>query len=94
VHPDVSSRAFWFQYGYNDDTIVPLFHVSISRFPATGGEGIMSRTNWYSEHPLACTCATCQERQFMLRDRGSKIGRNEKCPCNSGKKYKKCHGSL
>jgi len=21
---------------------------------------------------------------------GNKIGRNEKCPCNSGKKYKKC----
>ena len=22
----------------------------------------------------------------------SKVGRNEKCPCGSGKKYKKCHG--
>ena len=22
-----------------------------------------------------------------------KIGRNEKCPCESNKKYKKCHGS-
>ena len=21
-----------------------------------------------------------------------KIGRNDPCPCNSGKKYKKCHG--
>ncbi|MBU1978399.1 MAG: SEC-C domain-containing protein [Gammaproteobacteria bacterium] len=24
----------------------------------------------------------------------SKIGRNEKCPCGSGKKYKRCHGSI
>ena len=24
----------------------------------------------------------------------NKIGRNELCPCNSGKKYKHCHGSL
>lgn len=24
--------------------------------------------------------------------RGKKIGRNEPCPCGSGKKYKKCHG--
>ena len=24
--------------------------------------------------------------------RGRKIGRNERCPCGSGKKYKKCHG--
>ena len=23
----------------------------------------------------------------------SKIGRNEKCPCGSGKKYKQCHGA-
>ena len=23
-----------------------------------------------------------------------KIGRNEMCPCDSGKKYKKCHGFL
>ena len=22
-----------------------------------------------------------------------KIGRNESCPCGSGKKYKKCHGN-
>jgi SWIM/SEC-C metal-binding protein len=22
-----------------------------------------------------------------------KVGRNEPCPCGSGKKYKKCHGS-
>jgi hypothetical protein len=24
----------------------------------------------------------------------NKIGRNEKCPCGSGKKYKHCHGSI
>ncbi|HEX4420217.1 MAG TPA: SEC-C metal-binding domain-containing protein [Kofleriaceae bacterium] len=24
----------------------------------------------------------------------SKVGRNEQCPCGSGKKYKKCHGLL
>jgi preprotein translocase subunit SecA len=23
-----------------------------------------------------------------------KVGRNEPCPCGSGKKYKQCHGSL
>ena len=24
--------------------------------------------------------------------KGKKIGRNEPCPCGSGKKYKHCHG--
>ncbi|MYA29588.1 MAG: hypothetical protein F4Z24_10065, partial [Nitrospira sp. SB0666_bin_27] len=23
----------------------------------------------------------------------AKVGRNEPCPCGSGKKYKKCHGA-
>jgi len=34
-----------------------------------------------------------QERQPFTRE-GRKIGRNEPCPCGSGKKYKQCHGKL
>jgi preprotein translocase subunit SecA len=29
---------------------------------------------------------------FVRRER--KVGRNEPCPCGSGKKYKQCHGRL
>jgi preprotein translocase subunit SecA len=25
---------------------------------------------------------------------GAKVGRNDPCPCGSGKKYKACHGKL
>ena len=32
-------------------------------------------------------------RQPFVRD-GRKIGRNEPCPCGSGKKFKQCHGAL
>jgi uncharacterized protein YecA (UPF0149 family) len=58
------------------------------------------RTNWYTDHPAACTCARCQERASEKRKfeavhtLGQKVGRNEPCPCGSGKKYKKCHGDL
>ena len=31
--------------------------------------------------------------QPFVRD-GRKVGRNEACPCGSGKKYKQCHGKL
>ncbi len=31
--------------------------------------------------------------QTALRD-GPKVGRNDPCPCGSGKKYKQCHGKL
>lgn len=29
----------------------------------------------------------------VVRD-GEKVGRNDPCPCGSGKKYKQCHGKL
>jgi preprotein translocase subunit SecA len=31
--------------------------------------------------------------QTFTRDQ-PKVGRNEPCPCGSGKKYKQCHGQL
>jgi preprotein translocase subunit SecA len=35
--------------------------------------------------------------EYVIRrerdDQGEKIGRNDPCPCGSGKKYKKCHGA-
>ena len=36
--------------------------------------------------------AQTQERPYVREDR--KVGRNEPCPCGSGKKYKQCHGKL
>ena len=55
------------------------------------------RTNWLSNHPPACTCAECGEKRlaqarFEEQSGGRKIGRNERCPWGSGKKFKKCHG--
>jgi preprotein translocase subunit SecA len=32
-------------------------------------------------------------KQPMVRDT-PKVGRNDPCPCGSGKKYKQCHGAL
>ncbi|MGH9588327.1 MAG: preprotein translocase subunit SecA [Acidobacteriaceae bacterium] len=32
-------------------------------------------------------------RQTVQRRAGDKVGRNDPCPCGSGKKYKKCHGA-
>jgi hypothetical protein len=31
--------------------------------------------------------------QEPVRNAEPKIGRNDPCPCGSGKKYKKCHGA-
>ena len=37
--------------------------------------------------------ATGEEHKPFVRD-GEKVGRNDPCPCGSGKKYKQCHGKL
>jgi preprotein translocase subunit SecA len=38
-----------------------------------------------SDPPVAATAQT------VTRE-GPKVGRNDPCPCGSGKKFKKCHG--
>jgi len=37
--------------------------------------------------------ATAPKAQPFVRQ-GEKVGRNDPCPCGSGKKYKQCHGRL
>ena len=37
--------------------------------------------------------APTDEAPQTVRRQGRKVGRNEPCPCGSGKKYKKCHGA-
>ena len=37
--------------------------------------------------------ALAERPQTFVR-RGQKVGRNDPCPCGSGKKYKHCHGKL
>ncbi len=34
------------------------------------------------------------KKAFNLSDEVPRVGRNEQCPCGSGKKYKQCHGKL
>jgi preprotein translocase subunit SecA len=38
------------------------------------------------------SAAAGMAQPFVREDR--KVGRNEPCPCGSGKKYKQCHGKL
>ena len=37
---------------------------------------------------------TEDKKQIFEKDEFQKVGRNEKCPCGSGKKFKHCHGNI
>jgi preprotein translocase subunit SecA len=45
------------------------------------------------DEALADGQAPGEEHKPFVRD-GQKVGRNDPCPCGSGKKYKQCHGKL
>ncbi|MEZ9777126.1 preprotein translocase subunit SecA [Vibrio sp. 10N.261.54.A5] len=46
-----------------------------------------------AENQLADDDAEAASPQTVVRDE-RKVGRNEPCPCGSGKKYKQCHGKI
>jgi preprotein translocase subunit SecA len=41
----------------------------------------------------AASSASADTNGNAPRAAGAKVGRNDECPCGSGKKYKKCHGA-
>ncbi|MBV1931612.1 MAG: preprotein translocase subunit SecA [Porticoccaceae bacterium] len=59
---------------------VAFEHAQASALSASGGVGNSSET-------------TVADGKTFTRT-GDKVGRNEPCPCDSGKKYKHCHGKL
>jgi preprotein translocase subunit SecA len=61
----------------------PLAGFPGGSLPATAGSGLASAFADTSVDPNAT---------FIRQDR--KVGRNEPCPCGSGKKFKHCHGAL
>ncbi|MGH8809766.1 MAG: SEC-C metal-binding domain-containing protein, partial [Noviherbaspirillum sp.] len=46
------------------------------------------------EELLAPTASADEGRQQPMVNAMPKVGRNDPCPCGSGKKYKQCHGKL
>ncbi|WP_136413196.1 preprotein translocase subunit SecA [Herbaspirillum sp. ST 5-3] len=46
------------------------------------------------EELLAPTATADDDRQQPMVNALPKVGRNDPCPCGSGKKYKQCHGKL
>ncbi|MBC7333982.1 MAG: SEC-C domain-containing protein, partial [Actinobacteria bacterium] len=80
------------------DTVRFLFNVRVVK---DGEDGNLRRENYGSGITARITASGPQENvsQFGDRKQGKpqpvrtkKIGRNEPCPCGSGKKYKKCCG--
>ncbi len=71
--------------------------VGRERAMASAEERLRSRSEhlrrWETElQTLAQRLELASKLAAQRRDDGPKIGRNERCPCGSGLKYKYCHG--
>ncbi len=60
---------------------------------APAAENVQYHHADYEEALSGETGSTGEEHQTFVRD-GKKVGRNDPCPCGSGRKYKQCHGKL
>ncbi|SHH50303.1 preprotein translocase subunit SecA [Clostridium grantii] len=69
-------------HGIEVDTIKYLFHVHIQKAP--------EREQVAKETTTNKTDDSLKKEPKTRKDK--KVGRNEPCPCGSGKKYKNCHG--
>ena len=92
----VHIRALKFHHRELKSRVQSLFPKLESRF----GNCLIEKMNRLSTRepqpdeaePVAGEQEEEQHKPFVRPDR--KIGRNEPCPCGSGKKYKQCHGKL
>ena len=82
------------------DTIKVLSHVQVQENDQTEQSERMRRErqarNMHFEHAEAGSADEYSESvdQPTFVRGGRKVGRNEPCPCGSGKKYKQCHGKI
>jgi preprotein translocase subunit SecA len=76
----------------DSETVRYLFHVQPVRPEDEAREIERRQRKQQQEMQLQAGAAQQAEQPKPVRT-GAKVGRNDPCPCGSGKKYKKCHGA-
>lgn len=72
------------------DIVRHIFHLNLERFNAHELEA--KRERELEQLRMISSETTDEKGQQQEASAADKTGRNEPCPCGSGKKYKKCHG--
>ena len=76
-------------------TLATLFKIKLASEDDVDHEAMEKRKRQQSEMRLSRGGEESgQAQQQPMKREGEKVGRNEPCPCGSGKKYKKCCGRL
>ncbi|KPJ98843.1 MAG: preprotein translocase subunit SecA [Desulfobacterales bacterium SG8_35] len=75
-------------------TLTTLFRIKIASEEDVDREAMEKRKRQQAEMRLSRGGQEAAQTQQPLKREGEKIGRNDPCPCGSGRKYKKCCGRL
>ncbi len=69
-------------------------HADSTNMGLTAGAAspVMDPTGSAEKNPMAEASQAGRQATAPIRRTQPKVGRNDPCPCGSGKKYKKCHG--
>ena len=76
----------------NIEMIKALCSVSIEQKQSPAGEGAPAKKTQAPQHDPQQTKTDSGLENTQQPKRTKKLGRNDPCPCGSGKKYKHCHG--
>lgn len=71
------------------DLLIGMDIMGIGDLAISNYEG---KTSFSFRIPSMADTDYVQQLQLMQRASSTKIGRNDPCPCGSGKKFKNCHG--
>ncbi|MFA6430411.1 MAG: preprotein translocase subunit SecA [Candidatus Paceibacterota bacterium] len=75
------------QIAINDEILRMLPHIGVGAFQAE--EEKLKETQ---KHMKVAGAEGKSDNNVVVQGSGDKVGRNDHCPCGSGKKYKHCHG--
>jgi preprotein translocase subunit SecA len=74
-----------------EDVVEKLFTVQITR--QEDAQRIAPRLLPQRQVMMSHGGVAVQAQPVQIKHEAPKVGRNDPCPCGSGKKYKRCHGA-
>jgi preprotein translocase subunit SecA len=89
IHTNVGQKVYRVQIVKEEEELPEFRHKQrkmVAIHPGEGSAGQAQNTN-------AAASGDEPQKQTTVRRAEPKVGRNDPCPCGSGKKYKKCHGA-
>lgn len=97
LEKEIDALPDMFKQQLKDPAIKEKFMSIARRMEADGVnfKSIRQMKKWMKEHEaeLRAEGSPAQHHVETVVHEGPKIGRNDPCPCGSGKKYKKCCGA-